>query len=103
MCNQTEMYLEIDRYDDRAARGEVPPRGVNQRKISSARTKTRIKKEILHMAHGRGMKPVALLEWFEKNFYPCVSEGEVKDCLSELIESKKIVLTSERYIRVARK
>ena len=28
MCNQTEAYLEMSRYDDQAARGEVHERGI---------------------------------------------------------------------------
>lgn len=51
MCNQTEMYLEMASYDERANRGEVCVRGIAHnpnscpRCLKKARKLTRAKKE----------------------------------------------------------
>lgn len=98
MCNQIEMYLEIAEYDRRAVSGEVSLRGVKAITLS-VRVKAKIKKAILRKARGRGMKPLALLEWFEKQFRPHVTEGDVKECFAELTDAREVKLTSDRYIQ----
>ena len=103
MCNQTEMYLEIDRYDERAARGEVPRRGTGVEKDLQVKIRQKIKKTILFKAPGKGIKPTVLLEWFRGNFLPKVSNGDIKGCWIELLLVGKIELTPDRNIRTLRK
>jgi hypothetical protein len=97
MCNQTEMWREMSAYDERAARGEVPRRGLGRDLTREQRKK--LDEVVLGTLKSRGeMNITPLLTVMEESFKDfSVSDTDIKASVWHLIFLGKIELTRPAY------